>query len=210
MDVCRHSFLFFCNIEFMEQSEFADLEERVAALEAKLERLQSPLDHQPPAPRATTSTQDPLWMLAELQHRYPDGVVSFAGHLTTEAGEVAYQWGRPTDYLLAATPAPETQILAALGHPLRLDVLRVLLRAPATSATIGEAVGVSSTGMLYHHLGDLAAAGWVNKVHRGMWEIPASCVIPLLTILCAVDALSTRGAYASTHTSADHLRQESS
>jgi len=78
-------------------------------------------------------------------------------------------------------------VLAALGHPVRLAIVRRLLTGPASAAELAEAATLSSTGKLYHHLRTLTAARLVETDdHR--YRVPATGVVPLLvTMLAAAD-----------------------
>ena len=46
---------------------------------------------------------------------------------------------------------PVAEVLAALGHPVRLALVRRLLTGPAGTNELVEAAELSSTGQLYHH-----------------------------------------------------------
>ncbi len=64
-------------------------------------------------------------------------------------------------------PASATaEVLAALGHPVRLALVRRLLGGPATAAELQEAGELSSTGQVYHHLRALTAARVVEQDGR--------------------------------------------
>ena len=77
--------------------------------------------------------------------------------------------------------------IAALGHPLRMAILRRLLVGGHTVAELVEELQLGSTGVAYHHLSALQSGGWVHSLRRGTWELPAPRVIPLLTILIALE-----------------------
>lgn len=77
--------------------------------------------------------------------------------------------------------------LSALGHPVRLTVLRAVLRGQQTTAEISADGGHGTTGQLYHHLRSLLAAGWLRSAGRGRYEVPAARVVPLLAILAAAN-----------------------
>jgi len=75
--------------------------------------------------------------------------------------------------------------LAALGHPVRLAVLRGVLTGLHTTAELAALDRLGTTGQLYHHLRQLQAAGWLRSTGRGRYDVPATRVIPLLVILTA-------------------------
>jgi DNA-binding transcriptional ArsR family regulator len=77
--------------------------------------------------------------------------------------------------------------VAALGHPLRLSLLRLLLDGEHTVAQLVDELELASTGVAYHHLNQLQSAGWVTSPHRGVWSVPATRVIPLLVIITALE-----------------------
>jgi hypothetical protein len=77
--------------------------------------------------------------------------------------------------------------LNALGHPLRLQLLRQVLAGAGTVAELQEIEGLGTTGRLYHHLRQLLGAGWLRSTTRGRYAIPDARVAPLLVILLAVE-----------------------
>lgn len=80
-----------------------------------------------------------------------------------------------------------TEVLAALGHPVRLALVRRLLTGPATAAELQEAASLTSTGQVYHHLRTLTSARVVEQDdHR--YRVPTRTVVPLLvTMVAAAD-----------------------
>jgi Helix-turn-helix domain len=169
-----------------------ELAARVADLEKRLAVVESPdgLDRASAASRAGQGDgTDPetFWALAGLKARIGDrSAVLFTGSVTLPNAP-AYVWQQgvdiesllETDWDLAADP------LGALGHPVRLTVLREVLRGQHTTAEIGSVDGLGTTGQLYHHLRQLLAAGWLRSSGRGRYEVPAARVIPLLVIMAA-------------------------
>ena len=82
-------------------------------------------------------------------------------------------------------PAPPTaEVLAALGHPVRLALVRRLLAGPASAADLQDAAGLSSTGQVYHHLRALTAARVVEQDGR-TFRVPTTGVVPILTMMLA-------------------------
>ncbi|WP_193105153.1 helix-turn-helix domain-containing protein [Brachybacterium sp. FME24] len=142
----------------------------------------------PAGPPTTSTPSDPFWALTSLKEQVGDpGAVLFAGSVEVGLGHVEYQWARPTEYLLATDWADRAESVAALGHPLRLAILRRLLDGEHTVAQIVDELELGSTGVAYHHLSALQTGGWVTSPRRGSWSIPASRVIPLLTIVTALE-----------------------
>ncbi len=131
----------------------------------------------------------PLWALKTLKAQLPDrGGVVYAVAATVERGRFEYQWGRPTDHLLAQDWSELADPLNALGHPLRLAILRLLLEEDRTVAQLVDLLHLGSTGIAYHHLSALQAGGWVTSPQRGTWSIPPARTCSLLTIITALEA----------------------
>lgn len=152
-----------------------DLERRVAQLEAHIK----PPEHQPPA----------LALIEAIKRNddLVDGAVTFGGAVDTGLGHYEYEWSRPTHWITDSPWEDEIARLSALAHPVRGEIMRRLLDAPATVAELVSEGIVSSTGTAYHHLSGLHAAGWVTK-HDGGYTIPAARVIPLMAIITASEA----------------------
>ncbi|MEU8826542.1 helix-turn-helix domain-containing protein [Streptomyces sp. NPDC048636] len=162
------------------------LQRRIDALEERVARLESA----PDAPRDTRSTswEDTFWALEGLRRRLTGrGEVLFTGSLELPTGE-RYEWqqGALTDGLLAADWAEHAASYAALGHPVRLTLLRAVLRGTRSAAELQEVAGLNTTGQLYHHLKQLTATGWLQAEGRGHYHVPAGRVVPLLVLVSAV------------------------
>lgn len=167
--------------------------ERLTALEARVEHLESGL--QAAAADSTTDgtsgdqsaghDKDVFWALDGLRSRAgPDGGVLMTGTVGLPTGERAeWQEAFATDALLEGDWSLSADALAALGHPLRLLLLRHVCRGVRTAAELGEVEGLGTTGQLYHHLRQLVAAGWLRTAGRGRYEIPAPKIVPLLVIV---------------------------
>jgi DNA-binding transcriptional ArsR family regulator len=116
----------------------------------------------------------------------PGGVV-FTGSVDVGAGHLEHQWGRHTDDLLDRDWAKHAESVAALGHPLRLAILRRLIDGEHTVAQLVDELELASTGVAYHHLSALQTGGWVTSPRRGSWAIPHSRVVPLLAVITALE-----------------------
>lgn len=178
----------------------AELLARLDALEARVAELEaSPAPSAParsapeaaPAPAPAPSPndpEDPFWALTALKERIPaPGGVLLTGAVDVGAGHLEYQWARPTEHLLEVDWQQHADSIAALGHPLRMAILRRLLDGEHTVAQLVEELDLGSTGVAYHHLSALQSGGWVHSPRRGAWELPAPRVVPLLTILIALE-----------------------
>src|SRR5699024_2071305 len=146
-------------------------------------------------PRSTTASdagdsapEDPFWALASLKEHLPaPGGVLLTGAVDVGAGHLEYQWARPTEHLLETDWQQHAESVGALGHPLRMVILRRLLDGEHPVAQLVEELELGSTGVAYHHLSALQAGGWVHSPRRGSWALLTPRVIPLLTILIALE-----------------------
>ena len=77
--------------------------------------------------------------------------------------------------------------LAALGSPIRLTLLREIVRGHATVNSLSQVEGLGTSGQIYHHLRHLTAEGWLHTPTRGTFAIPPSRTTALNTILTALD-----------------------
>ncbi|MCX5227559.1 helix-turn-helix domain-containing protein [Streptomyces sp. NPDC006553] len=188
-----------------------ELEERVAALERRLAALESAAETAAEsaaeaAGRATDSaaraaerpvpevTDSPLWALESLKaqlaadpgDRGEDGAVVFTGAVRLPTDE-RYEWqfGAFTGQLFEEEWADAAESFAALGHPVRLRLLREILGGRRTAAELAELEEIGTTGQIYHHLRQLTGAGWLKTVGRGRYEVPGARVVPLLVVLTA-------------------------
>lgn len=161
-------------------------------VERRLEALEARLADKRPADAPPPDQDDRFWALNGLKDRAGErGAVVFAGALSTEDG-AGYEWqhGMLADDLLGELADADdmtqvTDALAALAQPVRLRLLLAVLNGRHTSAELGSIDGSGTTGQLYHHLRQLAAAGWLRSAGRGRYQIPAERVIPLLVALAA-------------------------
>jgi hypothetical protein len=157
------------------------LEERLAEVLARLEPRATPEDAaKPPA-------GDLFWALHGLQELIGDdqaGAVLYTGTVTLPTGE-HYEWqlGTAVDDLFADDWTDRAGTLGALGHPVRLQLLRRVLAGTRTAADLGTDEGLGTTGQVYHHLRQLVGAGWLRSAGRGQYSVPSDRVVPLLVIL---------------------------
>lgn len=117
------------------------------------------------------------------------GAVTYQGDVHLH-GDVNWSIGYDSDAILGLSVARTTDVLAALGHPVRLQIVRALLRGPANAADLQEVVGLGSSGQVYHHLKTLASAGIVEQQGRGDYRIGAKKVVPLLVSMLAAADIS--------------------
>jgi hypothetical protein len=120
-----------------------------------------------------------------------------AGGPTAQHGAVSYKgavnFGGPVAWSIrydagAAAELPQqplTEVLAALGHPVRLQLAHALLSGPATAAELQESLGLHTPGQLYHHLRALTAAKVIAQPSRNQYVLPAEKVVPVLVLTLA-------------------------
>lgn len=179
-----------------------ELEERVSELERRLEAL---VGDRPDVPRPTGAD---FWALEELKQQLSgagiaDGGVLYAGAVRLPTGErYEWQYSALTEELLEAGGTDEegspdgtgeagagwsdaADTFAALGHPVRLRLLREILGGRRTAAELAALDETGTTGQIYHHLRQLTGAGWLHTTGRGRYEVPGARVVPLLVVLTA-------------------------
>jgi DNA-binding transcriptional ArsR family regulator len=172
----------------MSEDDPADVASRLAALEDRVRRLED--DSTPRANPARdagpSALRERFWALEGLKERLPsgDGAVLYAGVVPTPAGGwYEWQWGSDTAELLQADWSDLGAALAALGHPVRLLLLRQVLSGAGTVAELQERGELGTSGQLYHHLRQLVGAGWLTSSSRGRYAVPGERVVPLLVII---------------------------
>ena len=121
-----------------------------------------------------------------------DGAVPTAGWVAYNGdvhlhGDITWSVGCSPETVLDSSVTRTAEVLAALGHPVRLQIVRTLLRGPANVSDLQGAVG-GSTGQVYHHLKTLGSANIVEQHGRGDFQIGTTNVVPLLvSMLAAMD-----------------------
>jgi DNA-binding transcriptional ArsR family regulator len=186
----------------MESGSEADLATRVSDLERRLALLE---DDGEPTPQRQIVDTDTFWALARLAERTGpefdrDGVAGsllYAGRATTPGGgALIWQAEHPLPDVLAEGWEDAAVALAALGNPVRLEIVRRLLLGGETVQELQEIPGLGTSGQLYHHLRDLQAAGLVTQRRRGRYGVAADKVVPALIIIAAA---ADMGAVMTTH-----------
>ncbi|MEV1047135.1 winged helix-turn-helix domain-containing protein [Streptomyces sp. NPDC049916] len=176
-----------------------DLEQRVAEVERRLAALERQ-DREPPrlGDGGFWALEGLKRQLADVGEAAADGGVLYAGSVRLPTGE-SYEWqyGALTEALLdgdeeqrndgggGGSWAQAAESLAALGHPVRLRLLREILGGVRTPAELAALDGIGTTGQIYHHLRQLTGTGWLHAAGRGRYEVPAARVVPLLVVLTA-------------------------
>lgn len=174
-----------------------DLEQRVQALERRLDLLEAGRSPSGPA-GAPSPRADQLWAVEVLQGRHGPpfevddarGSIVYAGALETAAtGSLAWQIERPLPALLDHPWDLGSGVLAALSHPVRLEILRRLLGGMHTSQELQSIANLGTSGQLYHHLRELQAHGLIVSPRRNQYLIPAQKIVPCLVIVAAAAEL---------------------
>jgi DNA-binding transcriptional ArsR family regulator len=159
-----------------------------AELAARIERLEQRLEGEATPDEAVVAPDGPerFWLLDQLRRRSGGSGLAYAGLAELKSGPVAWQMGHDPGALLERDWVDLSPRIAALGHPVRLRILQLVLRGTATTAAeLARTEGLGTTGQVYHHLRQLSAAGWLRTGSRGVHEVPVERVIPLLIILAA-------------------------
>ncbi|BBG01247.1 MULTISPECIES: ArsR/SmtB family transcription factor [Pseudonocardia] len=177
----------------MTEDRLADLERRVELLERRLDGALAP------APAACSPSADAGSVPAGTGAASPGagtastgagaastgaGVVRYSGEVALH-GEVSWAVEYDAGAALALDDEPRTAVLAALGHPVRVRIVRGLLHGPRGTAELTEVAELASTGQLYHHLKALTHAGLVEQDGRGSYRIAPRAVVPTLALLTA-------------------------
>ncbi|HZG88676.1 MAG TPA: helix-turn-helix domain-containing protein [Pseudonocardia sp.] len=144
-----------------------ELERRVDVLEGALESARPARSGDRPAPGSGA------------------GVVRYAGEVRLH-GEITWSVSYDAGAALDLDDEPRLAVLAALGHPARVRIVRALLAGgPSGTAALQEAAGLASTGQLYHHLRSLTHSGLVEQDTRGSYRVAGPVVVPALVLLTA-------------------------
>lgn len=165
-----------------------DFEARLSAVEQAVATLTSGTGAlAPAAARPGLSPEEALWALEGLRARAPEGgAVLYTGVVDLPAGgTVQWQYGRAASDVFEQDWAEQAGVLTALGHPVRLQILHAVLHGTVTVAALVEELETGTSGQVYHHMKELTAAGWLTSGKRGVYEVPAARIVPLLAILVA-------------------------
>jgi DNA-binding transcriptional ArsR family regulator len=161
--------------------------DRIARLEERVGRL----EHDKGPPRAA---RDGLWALEALRGRRgapfeSDGVAGslvYAGIVNAPGtGTVVWQEEHPLPVTLQDDWSEAAGALSALAHPVRLEIVRLLLRGARTTQELAEIPDLGTSGQLYHHLRELQAAGLVTQRRRNDYAVPADRVVLCLILVTA-------------------------
>jgi len=167
----------------------AELKKIIIALAKRVEALEAAQLAATAAARRAEShlDDDKYWVLNGLaKSKLKGGEIVYAGHVVVPTGE-QYLWQRHggVNDLFKKDWASLDGVIGALGHPVRLRLLKSILEGHHTKAELERLDGIGTTGQLYHHLKSLEEGGWVRSLQRGTYGVPGERVVPLLAILTA-------------------------
>jgi len=155
------------------------------ALIRRIEKLERSANQ--PASIALDLDAEKYWVVDRLKRSAEKrGEVVYGGVVTVATGE-QYLWQRHAgvNALFERDWAGLDSVIAALGHPVRLKLLKLILDGRGTKAELEKSAVLGTTGQLYHHLKTLQDTGWVRSLERGTYGVPGERVVPLLAILTA-------------------------
>ncbi len=126
---------------------------------------------------------------ADLKERHgkPGGVLLTGFARLPRGVRAAWKREASTAGLLDRDWTASAESIAALGHPVRLALLREVLRGTRSIAALTTLPGLGSSGQLYHHMKPLLAEGWLQPAGRGRYEVPEARVVPLLAMIATID-----------------------
>ncbi len=114
------------------------------------------------------------------------GTFGYGGRVEFGDGQVSWRIDVTPEHALSLTDRPRVEVLSALAHPARVEIVRTLLDQGAQpAAALQEATRLGSTGRLYHHLKALTGSGVVEQDERGNYRLRPAAAIPVLVLLTA-------------------------
>ena len=180
-----------------KKKPISKVEARLKALEEQVESLcelvlgnsQSSGKSKRPKKKKQVPDAEKFWALEHIQeHQEQDGGVVFAGYVNLPTEETyAWQIESQTSELLEANWSSAQLPLTALAHPVRLSILKAILRGQRDTQDLQALPEMGTTGQLYHHLKELESAGWIRQPRRGQYILLAERVVPLLAIMAACE-----------------------
>jgi ArsR family transcriptional regulator len=180
------------------QDRLATLEQQMAAVQERLRVLEAQLTPAPPEASLAKPTPlfDPMTVssqstgLLSQEGNWP-GMLSYRGVAQLARQRYQFQRQHALSIVFDASPEPLAQLFAALASPHRIVILRTLWDGPRSSQSLQEAVGMSSTGQLYHHLKELLAAGLIiQRGGRDYTLAPAKRMLICLALAIASDLMT--------------------
>ena len=160
-----------------------DLEGRLAAVEERLAALEGATPERPPARRGTWWLLDNL--TSDVERDGVGGSVAYGGVTRTPGGgELVWQAEHAVADVLDTDLSSVATVLAALGHPVRLELVRRILLGAHTLTQLQQVPGARTSGQVHHHLRELRSAGLVLAARNHFTVVPER-VVPVLVSLAA-------------------------
>jgi DNA-binding transcriptional ArsR family regulator len=145
------------------------------------------------AARALPGPPEVWWLLDHLTRTDPGGVddggvggtIAYGGVARSPGGgDLVWQVEHPVAGVLDLDLGSTAAVLAAMGHPVRLQLLVRMLRGVSTLADLQQVEGARTPGQVHHHLRELRAAGLVHAARNRFTAVPER-VVPLLVAMAA-------------------------
>lgn len=171
-----------------------ELAERLREVDARLTALEKKT---PSADAGTMESNDRkgaqdnrFWVLEGLREQLggASGGLIYSGIAPTAAGPVEWQYGHTAQEILELDDdhaAIVADRLAALGSPIRLQLLLAVLGGTTSVADLSALEAMGTTGQVYHHVRILSAAGWLRPAGRGAVQVPPDRVVPAMLALAS-------------------------
>lgn len=167
--------------------QLAALEALVASLEARITAIEEQLavsggtETRASAMPALPASDEGIPSTGALQ-----GMFSITGSLLIGEQRYNMRVQEQAQSFFDAHPEQIAQVIAAVGNPHRVTLLRALYQGPRTALQLQEELAMGSVGQLYHHLKELVATGLVIQSRRSTYSIaPAKMMWISLLLMVA-------------------------
>jgi len=115
----------------------------------------------------------------------PAGYIAYAGAVRSDKGELAWDLVRKLEDLNTLDIEGISRVLAALGNPVRINIVKLLLDGPKSSQELQDELNFTSPGPFYYHLKELISSGIVSQPNRSSYQVMPQKIIPYLALLSA-------------------------
>ncbi len=172
----------------------AKLAERLREVEARLTALEQKTPSTGVSESGSNDRKEPqhnrFWVLEGLRQQLggASGGLIYSGIAPTASGPAEWQYGHTAEEILELDDdhaAIVADRLAALGSPIRLQLLLAVLGGTTSVADLSALKAMGTTGQVYHHVRILSAAGWLRPAGRGAVQIPPDRVVPAMLALAS-------------------------